>query len=204
MEARSGRAADGIGSDDARPQELFEDVADGLHAFLIASSSRVSKIMRPISSTFSAKGRLPCRSRQRGMPRDGSELELARPTMANFVPSISQTQARSHRKPIHPPGYRRSSRNEEAAQMDDHPRPDRRSVSTEGSCRGNHGERTPRPPRVIVRACPASSSRFPCWCFHLPPNLNPCRRKPRKHRRSSRPGRRSSLKATSPAADSGR
>ena len=54
-------------------EELFEDVADSLHDFLMISSLRVSRMKRPINSIFSATERLRWLARQLGMPRDGEE-----------------------------------------------------------------------------------------------------------------------------------
>lgn len=78
---KSGRccAADGVAGKHTFTQEPFEDVTDGLHAFLMDSSWRVSRINWPMRATFSWMGRLRCFSRQRGIPRlvegkDGSDM----------------------------------------------------------------------------------------------------------------------------------
>jgi hypothetical protein len=42
MKTRRGSSADGIAGDGSVVQEAFEDITDGLHVFLIASSCRVS------------------------------------------------------------------------------------------------------------------------------------------------------------------
>ena len=54
-------------------EELFENVADSLHDFLMISRLRVSRMKRPINSIFLDIERLRWLSRQLGMPRAGGD-----------------------------------------------------------------------------------------------------------------------------------
>ena len=69
METRSGSTTDGIPGYDSFPEELFKDIADGLHAFFSNSSCLVSCMNCPINRIFSSGESVRCFSRQRGIPR---------------------------------------------------------------------------------------------------------------------------------------
>jgi len=85
MESGGSGSTDCVLSQNPISEESFESVADRVHDFLMVSNWRVSRMKRPISSTFSAMESDLCACRQAGIPRGGVGVDF----MTNLQRSIA-------------------------------------------------------------------------------------------------------------------